>query len=258
MKAMLLVWLTLCCVTEARGQAIVRGRVLTVDSAAIAGARVEVKDSTGRLSYSMATDSAGQFWLRMAGPVRPGTYFVSTDMIGFRPVNDAPLLINDRDEITVRMTLAVDVIMLEPLHVFTRKAYVRGPRDEYYDRADQIRRMGGGTVIDYEMLERRVGLPLSIVLSEHIPNTRSCAPSYFIDGMRALPDDVHHLPVSSIEGIEIYRSLAMVPPQYQGRGTCTTVLIWTQVGDRGQGSPLTWRRVFMALGFIALGVLLLR
>lgn len=239
-------------------QAIVQGKVLTSDSIPIAGARVEVKDSAGKINYTTATDSAGNFSLRIAYPFYPGIYFVSSDMIGYRPVVRAPLRIDDRDEVTVHITLDVAVIALEPLRVFTRKRYTRGPRDEYYDRADRIKRMGGGTVIDYDALQRRIGSPLNILIAEALPNTRSCPPSYFIDGMRATPDDIRMLAVSFIEGIEIYRSLAMIPVQYQGRSSCSAVLIWTQIGDRGKGAPLTWRRVLIALGFISLGVMLVR
>ena len=76
--------------------------------------------------------------------------------------------------------------------------------------------------------------------------------------MRATPEDVRTLSVVMLEGIEIYRSSVGVPVQYQNRANCGAVLIWTQVGDRGEGSPLTWRRVAIALGLIGIGFLILR
>ena len=69
---------------------------------------------------------------------------------------------------------------------------------------------------------------------------------------------MRNLSVTSLEGIEIYRSVAEVPVQYQNSSVCGAILMWTQVGDRGQGSPLTWRRALIALGLIGIGLLILR
>jgi hypothetical protein len=203
------------------------------------------------------TDTAGLFRIRLAHPLQSGLFVLRVEMLGYRRLDAVPLRVVDRDELTVRLTLAVDAIPLEPLRVTARGRYTRGPLDEYYDRAERVRRFGGGVIIDYEQLRRRRGVSVQHVISERAP-FRSCPPSYFIDGMRASGDDVQAVGVSEVEGIEVYRTQAQVPVIYQGRSHCGAVLIWTQIGDRGEGSPLSWRRVFMALGILTLGYLLIR
>jgi hypothetical protein len=206
--------------TSADAQSVIKGKVVRTDSAGIAGARVQVTDSARSNTYTAVTDTAG--------------------------------------ELTVRLTMAVDAIPLQPLHVTARDRYIRSPLDEFYDRAERVRRFGGGVIIGYEEAQRRRGTNLQLVIDERVPAARSCPPSVFIDGMLARTEDVRAVSMTDVEGIEIYRTQTMVPARYQGRTTCGAVLIWTQVGDRAEGTRLTWRRVFMALGILSLGYLLLK
>jgi len=238
-------------------QVIVQGTVVNTDSVRLVGARVEVADSSGRARYSATTDSLGSFTIRMAAPVRSTRLSFTAQMLGHRDVS-AVLNVEDRQVIDVVVTLDIDAIPIEPLRVTTRRRYTRTSRDEYFDRLDQVRRMGGGIIIDYDQLQRRIGSPIPYIVAEHYPGMRNCPPAFFIDGLRAMGDDVRTLSVTSLEGIEIYRSIAEVPVQYQNRANCGAVLIWTQVGDRGEGSPLSLRRVLMALGLIGIGLLILR
>ena len=126
-----------------------------------------------------------------------------------------------------------------------------------FDRAERVKRMGGGTIIERDQLERRVGSSINTIVTENYPS-RSCPPSLFIDGLRATAEDLRLTPTSNVEGIEIYRTQALVPVEYQGRSTCGAVLIWTRIGDRDTGSPLTWRRILMAGALIVGGFLILR
>ena len=79
-----------------------------------------------------------------------------------------------------------------------------------------------------------------------------------MDGLRVQPSDVRFLTVTTLEGIEIYRSEMYLPPRYQIGQGCPVVLVWTQIGDRGNGTPITWRRILIGVGIIGAGVLLLR
>ena len=244
--------------TPLGAQSVVQGSVVSTDSARVVGARVQITDSARLMTYTAVTDTAGQFRIRLAYPLQAGLFFMRAEMLGYRTLDAVPLRVSDRDELTIRLMLAVDAIPLQPLHVTTRARYARGPLDEFYDRAERVRRFGGGAIIDYEQLQRRRGTSVQVVVSERVPSARNCPPSYFIDGMRASADDVRAVGVGEVEGIEVYRAQAQVPVQYQNRSSCGAVLIWTRIGDRGEGSPLSWRRVFMALGLITLGYLLIR
>ena len=249
--------LVLVCASASAGQVIVQGTVVTPDSAKLRGAQVQVADSSGRISHRAVTDSAGRFAIRLAAPLQSNHYTVRAQLLGYQSTS-ARLTVEDRQVIDVVLTMDIAAIPLEPLRVTTRRRYTRTSRDEYYDRLDRVRRIGGGVILEYEQLQRRIGASITQLVAEQYPGTRSCPPSYFIDGMRATPDDVRTLSVIMLEGIEIYRSSVGVPVQYQNRANCGAVLIWTQVGDRGEGSPLTWRRVAIALGLIGIGFLILR
>lgn len=244
--------------TSARAQSVVQGRVVGADSTRITGARVQISDSARVITYTAVTDTAGQFRIRLAHPLQSGPFFLRVEMLGYRTLDAVPLRVVNGDELTVRLMMAVDAIPLEPLRVTTRGRYTRGPLDEFYDRAEQVRRFGGGMIVDYEQLRHRRGSSVQLIVSERVPAVRTCPPSYFIDGMRATAEDVRAVGVSEVEGMEIYRVQTQVPARYQGRTNCGAVLIWTQIGDRGEGSPLTWRRVFVALGILTIGYLLIK
>jgi hypothetical protein len=244
--------------TWANAQSVVKGRVVRTDSSGIAGARVQVSDSARSNTYTATSDTAGHFRIRLAHPLQPGLFFVRAEMLGYRTLDAVPLRVADRDELTVRLTMAVDAIPLQPLHVTARGRYIRGPLDEFYDRVDRVRRFGGGIIIGYDEVQRRRGTSVQIMIDERVPAARSCPPSVFIDGMLARTEDVRAVPMTDVEGIEIYRTQTLVPARYQGRTTCGAVLIWTQIGDRAEGTRLTWRRVIMGLGILSLGYLLLK
>lgn len=244
--------------TSADAQSVVKGKVVRADSTGIAGARVQVTDSARSNTYTAVTDTAGQFRIRLALPLQPGLFFVRAEMLGYRTLDAVPLRVADRDELTVRLTMAIDAIPLQPLHITARARYIRSPLDEFYDRAERVRRFGGGIIVGYDEVQRRRGTSVQLMINERVPAARTCPPSVFIDGMLARTEDVRAVSMTDVEGIEIYRTQTMVPARYQGRTTCGAVLIWTQIGDRAEGTRLTWRRVFMALGLLSLGYLLLK
>lgn len=243
--------------TAASAQVLIEGTVVNADSNALAGATVEVSDSTRKLKYSAVTDSAGTFLIRIAHPGATRRLTIHGDMLGYRST-ETMLDIEDRQRIELRLMMDVAAIPIEPLRVSARQRYTGGLREEYFARADQVRRLGGGTIIDYEQLQRRAGSTVNMIVAEQYPGMRNCPPAFFIDGMRATFDDLRMTSAMVVEGIEIYRTPAHVPAQYQSRATCGAVLIWTQIGDRGKGTPLSWRRVFITIGLIAGGWLLVQ
>jgi hypothetical protein len=238
-------------------QVIVRGLVTNPDSARLRGVQIEVADSSGRIRYNATSDSTGRFAIRIGAPLSAQRYIVRAELLGYQSTRGT-LDVGDREELDVLIVMDVAAILIDPLRVTARRRYTRTSRDEYYDRLDRVRRFGGGTIIEYDQLQRRLGSTISTLVLEQYPGARNCPPTYFIDGMRATNDDLRTLSVTSVEGIEIYRTSAQVPVQYQNRANCGAVLIWTQVGDRGQGSPLTWRRVLIAVGLIGIGLLILQ
>lgn len=243
-------------VSATAAQVIVHGRVINPDSVALSGARIEVADSLGRRRYNTISDSLGAFVVRIAAPIVNNRFRVQSEMIGYRTTTSV-LDVQDGQSVEIALTMAVAAIPIQPLRVMARQRYTRGLLDEYFDRADHVRRFGGGTIIGYDELQRRAGSTVNMIIAEHSP-ARGCPPAFFIDGMRATMDDLRMTSATVVEGIEIYRTPAQVPAQYQNRASCGAILIWTQIGDRGEGRPLTWRRVLITLGLIAGGFMILR
>jgi hypothetical protein len=249
--------LMLLFISTASAQVIVQGSVLNTDLTSLPGARVQIADSARRAVYNAVADSNGNFLVRMGAPLVATSFHVTAEMIGYQTTRTS-LHVQDRQEVDVTLVLGTVAIPLEPLRVTARRRYLRTSRDEYFDRAERVKRMGGGIIIEYEQLQRRVGSMIHTIVLENYAGMRNCPPSYFIDGMRATLDDVRNTPTSTVEGVEIYRSQTLVPVEYQGRSTCGAVLVWTQIGDPAKGSPLTWRRVIMAGVLVVGGFLILR
>lgn len=258
MKALLAAVLLVFSASAAHAQVLIEGTVINVDSMRLAGVRVAISDPEGNPYREVFTDSLGEFTLRLAYPMQRGAYTLRSEMLGYH-TSETRLEIEQSEIIEITLVLDVAAIPVEPLRVSARRRYSRGIRDEFYDRAEKVRRLGGGTIISYDELQKNPSTRVENIVTAHSAFSLTCPPAYYIDGMRATPGDVAMLTVSSLEGIEIYRTeLYHLPPRYQTGQGCPVVLIWSQIGDRGQGSPLTWKRILIAVGLIGLGVVLLR
>ena len=239
----------------AAAQVLIEGTVINVDSLRLAGARIEIVDPAGQSAAQAVTDSLGRFLLRLPR-LRSGSYTLSAEMLGYRTTR-AVLPVTNLQAVELLLIMDVAAIPVEPLRVSARRRY-GGARAEFYERADRVRRMGGAIIIDYEELQRTPNLMAEQIIAARIPLARQCPPVYYIDGVQAMPADLALLTATSLEGIEIHRTELHLPPMYHSSQGCTVVLFWTQVGDHGKGSPLTWRRVLIAAGLLAAGVLLLQ
>jgi hypothetical protein len=256
-KTLALVLLLLAAASGARAQVLVHGVVLNTDSVPLASATVQISDATGRYRFSAVTDSSGRFSIRLPAPLPRGALDVHAEMLGYRAISNR-LDVEDLQQLEIALTMDVAAIPVAPLRVEARRRYSRGRLDEFYDRATSVARMGGGIIITYQELERRTGTDVTMIVAERLPSARTCRPAYFLDGMPIEQRDLGFLSALDVEGIEIYRTMAQVPVQYQHRGACGVVLVWTPIDDRGRGTPLTWRRVFIALGVIGTLLLLMQ
>jgi hypothetical protein len=256
-KTLALVLLLVTAASSASGQVLVRGVVLNTDSIPLPGTSIEISDTARANVLRAIADSLGGFIIRIPAPLPRGGLLVRAEQIGYRTMTGR-LAAEDRQQLDILLTMDVAAIPLAPLRVTARDRYQGGRLDEFYDRAVLVGRMGGGTIITYEQLQRRAGANVAMIVAENMPGARNCPPAYFLDGIRVTLQDLSFTSALDVEGIEIYRTLAMVPVQYQDRAGCGAVLVWTRADDRGGGTPLTWRRVFIALGVIATLFLLMR
>jgi hypothetical protein len=60
---------------------------------------------------------------------------------------------------------------------------------------------------------------------------RGCAPLIWIDGQKAPGMEIDQIPVSDVEGVELYQGASTTPPQFwQNQGTtCGTIVMWTRL-----------------------------
>ena len=256
-RTLALVALLMAARSGASAQVLVYGVVLNTDSLPLAGATVEIADSSAQYRFRAVTDSSGEFSIRLSAPLPAGPLTVRAEMLGYRAITSRLDAVN-LQQLEIALTMDVAAIPVAPLRVEARRRYTRGRLDEFYDRATSVRRMGGGTIITHEQLAHRAGATAAAIINERMPGARTCRPTYFLDGMRVELSELGFVSAQDIEGIEIYRTIAQIPVQYQDRGGCGAVLVWTPVDDRGQGTPLTWRRVVIAVGVIGTLFLLTR
>ncbi|MCC7053939.1 MAG: carboxypeptidase regulatory-like domain-containing protein [Gemmatimonadaceae bacterium] len=231
--------------TPLRGTARIAGRVITVNDAPHAGARIIVPDA----QLEVLTDSSGTF--QLAG-LPPGTRTVELVTIGFVPQRQVIDLRPGRDAVVRFHPLD----RVQELDVLT----VRAKRD--LTGFHRRKRTSTGTFLTAEDIARKnaysVGEALVGVnglrytgidpqtLKPAIGGRFNCSASFFLDGVSvALADIDGMLGVRQIGGIEVYTNAWEAPPllttgaRFLGpdgrdRGApnlnsgCSTVVVWTK------------------------------
>jgi hypothetical protein len=226
----------------------VRGQLSDEEtSAPIADAALRLIAPDNSVAATARTDSLGEFLLPFAGAAG-GTYRIRAEKLGYRPAISTPLTLEESDTLDVHVRLARQVVLLDSITVTApevrrRATLVRG----FYDRLEQ--RAFGYFVTREDIAARRPTVTTDLLST--VPGVRTiprrlgdgaavvirgtCTPTLYIDGVKATPtfgmtiDDLVR-PVE-IEGMEIYRSIAEAPPQYQGLNAgCSAILVWTRVG----------------------------
>lgn len=214
------------------------GLVQRVDGAALVD--VEVEGAGQRVR----TDAEGRFRLRI---VQRDTLTLLLRHLGYEPI--AVTLRSNHlrgDTIVVRM----EQTALALGEVRVRGADLRSPLG--LGGFDERRARGLGTFVTREEIDRRQTNRLSDVLRGRRGLTlvrtpsggygvrfgvasgrqRRCVPDLWIDGQRARGMELDDVPASTVEGIELYATIATVPFQFSssGAGTerCGTIVVWSR------------------------------
>lgn len=214
------------------------GLVQRVDGAALVD--VEVEGAGQRVR----TDAEGRFRLRI---VQRDTLTLLLRHLGYEPI--AVTLRSNHlrgDTIVVRM----EQTALALGEVRVRGADLRSPLG--LGGFDERRARGLGTFVTREEIDRRQTNRLSDVLRGRRGLTlvrtpsggfgvrfgvasgrqRRCVPDLWIDGQRARGMELDDVPASTVEGIELYATIATVPFQFSssGAGTerCGTIVLWSR------------------------------
>ncbi|MEX2584221.1 MAG: TonB-dependent receptor plug domain-containing protein [Gemmatimonadota bacterium] len=170
-----------------------------------------------------------------------GARRVTVNYLGYAPMDQVVSLAPGRpNRILVQMGL--QPIALAPVTVRSRRSILldRG----FYDR----QRSGLGTFLtradieDYhprfmsDVLRRTSGIQVGNSTFGSRPSASirgasgRCPIQYFVDGAMASNFNIDEVTPWDVEGLEIYRGAATVPPAYKkGTSTCGVILIWTRI-----------------------------
>jgi hypothetical protein len=239
------------------GQVRIVGRVIEDKSALPIGfADVTIRGPGGATLGRVETDELGnfEFTVRRGYGVR-----IHAARIGYRE-NTTPLLYFDNHRLLqVEVRLDPEAILLAPLEIVAWSEVIDNAMLEgywrrvetglgFYITREQVEARNPGFVSD--LLRDVPGIQMSGGSVGARPNvrmvrasSRNCATQIFIDGFLVNPRDVAGSPEdfriddmvspASVEGIEVYRGLSTVPPEFLNPdAACGVIAIWTRRGGR--------------------------
>lgn len=234
----------------------IRGTVVDdAESTPLSGVSVVVLDSYGEALGRRTTSEGGEFSLRVRN--RAGVR-IRAGRLGYREVTTEFLPFGDGTLFVVEVRLATEAVPLAPLTVVARSGQRRSPvltefdrRAEsgigsYFTRRD-IERIRPGLVSD--LLARVPGVRLessggsnrrrTVTMSRSAagPGGGPCPVQIFMDGRLLTRGGAGDIAIDdlvspgSVNGIEIYRGLSTVPPEFLNPSSrCGVVAIWTRRG----------------------------
>lgn len=237
--------------SDAYAQSVI-GRVVDASSGApIPTAEVALMEAGGRPVALGVTDSTGWFRLRLA---EAGVYQLAASGPGYEELTSDSVQVDPGEELVLELRLGPRPYEVEGIEVVTRRM-VPGPIRDFYWRAEQHKRTGRGIILDRVALrgfaglsssqvirrqpfirESRRGGPPAIVIRDVRPNLFGagwCEPAYFLDGLPVDAPGILSIPVSDLEGIEVYRGnqIFFAPPAGGGPKTgCGVIMAWTRRG----------------------------
>jgi len=233
---------------NAAAQGTITGAVRDSTGVGIKGAKVSVNG----IPLTAESDDSGVFILR---GVPPGPASIHVRRLGFTPASVQVVVTNGA-------TTHVNVTVKEVAHELNAVVvYAKRPRHYegylagFYQRRDQ----GFGRFITGDEIAKRAPLRITDMLrmvpglqvtesnpiESHVRiRGNRCWPSVWIDGApaNAAEFDLDWVTPSDIAGIEIYSSIATVPPEFVdplGPRLCGTIVVWTRQGEPRKKKPIS-------------------
>jgi len=233
---------------NAGAQGTITGAVRDSTGVGINGAKVSVNG----VALAAESDDSGAFILR---GVPPGPASIHVRRLGFSPASAQVV-------VTSRATAHVDVRVREVAHELNPVVvYAKRPRhyEGYLAGFYQRRDLGFGRFITGDEIAKRAPLRVTDMLrmvpglqvtesnpiESHVRiRGNRCWPSVWIDGApaNAAEFDLDWVTPSDIAGIEIYSSIATVPPEFVdplGPRLCGTIVVWTRQGEPRKKKPIS-------------------
>ena len=212
-----------------------RGTVTDSTGAPIAAADVGI----AALHRLTKTDDRGRFSFDKMplGPVD-----VSVRRLGYTP-QTVKATVSNTLEFSFSVTLAAQAAVLAGVDVSEKRRRI-GIEDFHKRRIRGV----GAFITREDILARHASVPTDVLRSTpglQIVRTRTgqgirfssastgrrdCIPMMWIDGQRAPGMEIDELPVTDIEGIELYRGASTTPPQFWQGNTpsCGTIVVWSR------------------------------
>jgi len=235
------------------GQAVLGTVVDGESEEPIVGVELVLMDGDGTMHDTGLSDASGRFAL--SAPVA-GLYTLRASRLGLATA-ELELNLGAGERVTVEVRLGPEPIAVDPVQVVTRRQRPARLR-AFDDRVAESRRLGRGHVYTREDLERiRPAATRQLLFG--VPGRQRCMFDVFSDGLPLGRGEevMDQLPFpDQLEGVEIYRGVTQIPPQYYRYGMCGVVLAWTRPGGE-DGRPLTWGRA-LAGGVLLLLILLMQ
>ncbi len=263
MRVQYLFLLLLLFVPDALGaQVRIVGRVIEDETEVpISYAEVAVRSPGGATLGRAEADELGhfEFFIRRASAVR-----LHVERLGYKETTTPVLYFDKHNLLQVEVRLDADAILLAPLEIVAWAEVIDNALHEGFRNRLQT---GLGTYITREQVEARNPSRVTDILRD-IPgievtggavgnrpsirmvraSNRNCATQIWIDGFlvnrRGLNAGGGLTPMdfriddmvnpASVEGIEVYRGLSTVPPEFLNQDAdCGVIAIWTKRGGRG-------------------------
>jgi hypothetical protein len=227
----------------------------------LAGVQVRLLGVEGTGVSVRSTGDRGAFDFRS---IRSQSYEIRISHPGYKEV-EIRVEPREGEEVRVEVEMVRTLVTLEPIVVTaTRRSHLR--RVGFLDRRDG----GMGQFVTRADIDARNPFNVSDLFrtmtgfrvapggrgaGDRVLGRGNCPPAIFVDGTRLLEgssiDEV--LRPDALEALEVYHS-SQTPPRFRG-SLCGAVVAWTRVPDPSEtGRPMTWRRLLIGLGFVALAV----
>lgn len=231
-------------------QGTIRGRILDeTTSQPIADVAIEFIDGLRRVRGSAVSDADGSFVL---GAMPPGSFRLRATRLGYAQTMTPYWRVAGGEILTVTVRLHPDAVLLAPLEINARVKSESPVLAGFYQR---LERRVTGTFITREEIERsNAGLVTDLLRT--VPGVRiesgstvqsrvisigrafnACPAQVWVDGMlvtrrgsgEAYLDEL--ATPGLLEGIEIHRGLASVPPEFLNPDArCGVIALWTRRG----------------------------
>ncbi|MEK9505300.1 carboxypeptidase regulatory-like domain-containing protein [Gaopeijia maritima] len=224
----------------------VLGRVVEANSErAVVSAFVDILDPVGRIRERARTDGEGRFNVR---DLAPGPFRIRVRSIGYAETTTPRWWIEGGDQVTMVVRVLPEAVLIAPLEVVT---HLRRPSPMLAGFHERMNRVSGTFITRADVETSNAGLVtdlLATVLGVRLTNTGGlgrvlyferalgdCPAQVWVDGVlatRAGPVAIDDLVGTDVlEGIEIYKGLASVPPEfYTPEARCGVIVLWTRRG----------------------------